>query len=236
VRKPIILLLLIFSFFSIQSYARLSYQLELPSRYIWRGFDLYPENNPAIQPSLTYTMGESGLSLNLWMGFALKERSKLKYFDEIDLTLTYTFMKVNNIEISTGFTHYGFYFAKNFSFKKSTSQEVFISAALPDSPFSPGLTVFYDFNLGSGLYINLEGSRTIRISKKQDSILSASLGFNSRQYIDQTGLSDLSFKYTVPVSLKKIIISPYCSISIPLMKTVNPKTEWWFGVIIALAD
>ena len=49
-------------------------QVDLVSRYVWRGFDLLPDNHPAIQPSLTIDLGESGFSLNVWSSFALAQR------------------------------------------------------------------------------------------------------------------------------------------------------------------
>ena len=33
-------------------------QVDLVSRYIWRGFDLLPDNHAAIQPALTIDLGE----------------------------------------------------------------------------------------------------------------------------------------------------------------------------------
>ncbi|TFG78622.1 MAG: hypothetical protein E4H23_07450, partial [Chrysiogenales bacterium] len=37
-----------------------SVQVDLVSRYIWRGFDLLPDNHAAIQPAFTIDLGESG--------------------------------------------------------------------------------------------------------------------------------------------------------------------------------
>lgn len=77
---------------------------------------MFPENKSAIQPSFTLNFGESGFSIGLWCSFSLGGRDELKYFDEIDLTLVYHFKISEDFSFQAGFSHYGWYFAKNFSF------------------------------------------------------------------------------------------------------------------------
>ena len=136
--------------------AQWSFQADLPSRFIWRGFDLYAEDNPAFQPSATYAFGESGISVNLWGSAALSGRDELAEWDEVDLTLTYAFSPGAGLDAAIGFTHYGWYWADDFDFGDDTTQEAFAALRFTEVSLAPGLTVYYDFNLASGLYASVD--------------------------------------------------------------------------------
>jgi len=204
-------------------------QVDLVSRYVWRGFDLLPDNHMAIQPSLTIDLGRSGFALNVWSSFALANRADFKYSDEIDLTLSYEFAMPEGWELSAGFTHYGYWFAEDFSFKESTSQEVYVTAARTDLPLSPTLSLYYDFNLGSGLYVTLGGSHELKLGEKISMEMGGLIGFNSRQYIDKTGFSDIDLYVKVPLTLGKLTLTPSVNVMIPLLDEVNEDVEFWFG-------
>lgn len=209
-------------------------QVDLVSRYIWRGFDLLPDNHPAIQPSLAINLGASGFSLSVWSSFALAQRGFFKYSDEIDMTLTYAFKVPEGWEVAAGFIHYGYWFAEDFSFKDNTSQEVYVTAARTDLPLSPRLSLYYDFNLGSGLYVTLGGSHELKASEKASVEIGGLVGFNSRHYIDKTGFSDISLYVKAPLALGKLTLTPSLNVMIPLLDEVNEDTEIWFGISAAL--
>jgi len=57
------------------------------SRYIWRGFDLYPDNHSAVQPFVNLTVPDSGWSGSIWMSRAIG--SGFEDFEELDFTLAY---------------------------------------------------------------------------------------------------------------------------------------------------
>jgi uncharacterized protein (TIGR02001 family) len=204
-------------------------QVDLVSRYIWRGFDLLPDNHAAIQPSLTFDLGASGFSLNVWSSFALAQRGTFKYSDEIDVTLSYAFKMPEGWELNAGFTHYGYWFANNFKFKDNTSKEVYATVTKTDLPFSPTLSVFYDFNLGSGFYVTFGGSQRLKVNEKLSVNLGGLIGFNSRQYIDKTGFSDIDLYAKVPLTMGKLTLTPSLNVMIPLLDEVNEDTEIWFG-------
>jgi hypothetical protein len=209
-------------------------QIDLVSRYIWRGFDLLPDNHMAIQPSFTVDLGESGIALNVWSSFALANRGDFKYCDEIDLTLSYDVAMPEGWELSAGFILYGYWFAEDFRFKDSTSPEVFASLTRTDLPLSPQLCVYYDFNLGSGLYVTLGGGHEWKLSEKTSVEAGALIGFNSRQYIDRTGFSDIDIFVKAPLVLGRATLTPSLSVMVPLMDEVNEDTEIWFGFTAAI--
>ncbi|MBA7494240.1 hypothetical protein ES702_04815 [subsurface metagenome] len=225
-KKYLFLLILVFT---VNMNADVIYQFDFTSRYIWRGFDIFPKNKSAIQPSLTLNFGESGFSIGLWCSFSLGGRDELKYSDEIDFTLVYHFKISEDFSFQAGFNHYGWYFAKNFSFKDSTTQEFFVTAVLPEIFLSPTLTVYYDINLGDGLYILLGGGHSVKLSNTITINLSASLGYNGGQWIKNFGFSDLEFDVSLPFKLNKFTISPFFNYTFVFLDSVNENNEIWFG-------
>jgi hypothetical protein len=209
-------------------------QVDLVSRYIWRGFDLLPENHAAIQPCLAVGLGKGGFNLSVWSSFALAKWDEYKGANEIDLILAYTFKTPEKWEVTAGFTHYGYWFAEDFTFKGNTSQEIFASIARTDLPLSPALSVYYDFNLGSGLYVTLGGSQELQVNEKVSVEVGGLIGFNSRQYIDKTGFSDIDLYAKVPLTVGKLTLTPSLNVMIPLLDEVNEDTEIWFGFSAAL--
>jgi uncharacterized protein (TIGR02001 family) len=211
-----------------------SFRLDVTSRYIWRGFDLLPSNNPAFQPSLTYDFGSTGFSLNLWASFALSDRGISKYADEIDLTLTYTFKTPENVSLTLGFTNYGYWFDENFKFEDNTTQEFFVEVGFPKVPFSPRITAFYDINLGDGLYVQLTGEKPVSMSDKISLNLSVALGYNAGFYLPEgadTGFSDLTIGASIPVKIgKTALLSPFVNYTFVFLDAVNEDNELWFGV------
>ncbi len=210
--------------------AGVEYQIDVTSRFIWRGFDLNPQNKPALQPGVTFSFGESGLSLNLWSSFSFSARE----LDELDVTLTYDFKLTRNIALAIGLIHYGWYFVDGFTFKDNTTQEIFATIGLPDLPLAPELTLYYDFANGDGLYFELGIGYSVPLSEELSLELSATLGYNDKLWIAESGLSDLSFCASVPFKIETVTISPSFNIMFILLDAVNPGTnnEIWGGVSI----
>lgn len=228
--KALILAAGMLASFAAPAAAQWSFQIDTMSRYIWRGFDLYAPDNAAFQPSVTYTFGESGLSANVWTSFALGDRATYRTDDEIDLTLTYTVPTGEDFGFSVGLIHYGWYFDRGFSFRGSTTQELFLTAGLPRAFLQPTLSVYYDVNLGSGLYANLKIGREIRLSDKLVWNLTAALGYNNRQWISGSGFSDLALGTGLPIKAGPLTVVPLISWTINFLDEVNPHNEILFGL------
>jgi hypothetical protein len=209
-------------------------QVDLVNRYIWRGFDLLAENHGAIQPALTLDLGESGVSLNLWSSFALAQRGVFKYSDEIDLTISYAFRMPEGWELTAGLINYGYWFADDFKFKDNTSQEVYATISKTDLPLAPQLSIYYDFNLGSGLYVTLNASHELILNEKVSIEAGGLIGFNSQHYIDKTGFSNIDLYAKVSLALGKLTLTPALNVMIPLMDEVNEYTEIWFAFSVVL--
>lgn len=123
------------------------------SRYIWRGQDLYPDNDAAYQPSIDISVPKllfgSDVSLNVWGSFPLHKGHETA--TELDYTLTFTRSVADVFDISVGYTYFDYPKAN----AKSDVQEPWTSITLnkiPVLPIDVSFTVFagYDFEAVSG--------------------------------------------------------------------------------------
>lgn len=234
-KKGFLIILTVFMVVMFNSFelgASIEFKVDFSSRFIWRGFDNESPSKPVIQPSLTYQVEKTGLFLCLWESISFESTERL----ETDIALWYNFKTGENVALSVGITHYGWYFRENFTFKDSTTHELYASLGLLKLPFSPKFTVYYDFHNATGLYFLLEGSHSIELSKNKEKKTSldimGGLGYNHRLYIGGSGFSDVWFGVTVPIEVGKVTISPFIKTSFILLDEVNPgvNNETWFGV------
>jgi len=204
------------------------FTLDFNSRYIWRGFDLNPNNHPVIQPSLSFPLGDTGFSIDLWGSFSFEDKEGY----ETDITLTYELTQSENLSLSIGLIHYGWYFSQDFTFKDDTTQEIFISLALPKLPLSPTLSLYYDFTNGSGLYALCEISHDILLSNHITLKLNSSLGYNEGQWIEGSGFSDVVLSVSLPLHIGNISLTPFLGTVFILLDEVNPgvNNEIYMGL------
>jgi hypothetical protein len=230
--QRIVFALITSALFSQPLIANFNYQLNISSSYIWRGFDLNPTQKMVVQPSVDYSFGKSGLALNLWGSFSFFNRET----NEIDLTLSYTFKAAKNFSLKAGFIHYCLYLAENFSFENDTSQELFISAELPNTITHPSLTIFYDFTNGDGFYLQLETGHSISITPSVQTDFSASLGYNGGQWLAEgvdPGFSDLNIGLAMSLKYKDWIITPYANFTFVLLDALGNDNFFWFGIRVS---
>lgn len=236
-RKQVIFLLLGLLIGTFNGHAGFRFEFDIASTFMWRGFDLY-ENRPAFQPSVTYAFGDSGLSVNVWASFILEDRDIDKELDEVDFTVNYDFQVSENVSLSVGMINYGYYFLPDYSFKNGNTQELYITAGLPRFILGPVLSVYYDFNLGKGWYVELSVGRAIALTEKLNLEIGASLGYNSKLYIDDSGISDLNVSASLPFSVGRLKITPsvnYTHVYLePLYYEEGKKDRFWFGANFAI--
>jgi hypothetical protein len=170
----------------------------------------------------------------MWSSFALADRGMFKHADEIDVTFSYAWIMAPGWEVSGGLICYCYWFADDFSFRNNASPEVFATVARTDLPLSPTLSVYYDFNLGSGFYVTLGGSHEWSVSEKVSVELGGLIGFNGRQYIDRSGFSDIDLYAKMPLTIGRLTLTPSLNVMIPLLDEVNEDMEIWFGFAAAI--
>jgi hypothetical protein len=211
------------------SQVRLSSNVTLVSRYIWRGFDTIPNNKPSLQPSLTLNLGESGLWCNLWSAIALIDTD----FVELDFIVGYDKVLLKEVALCTGIGYFTFPSYRNYPDKNSTSPEIYLGTTFCSIPLSPGLTGYYDFNLGDGLYVTLNLQKSFLLGGK--ALCSTFLLGYTTQYKDigvDPGLSDLCFGLSTDFIFKKLTLTPSLNYVIVPNRTINQENEVWGGLSV----
>jgi hypothetical protein len=213
-------------------YGGFSYQMDVVSGFIWRGFDLNPKHKPVVQPQVTYSFANTGFAVNLFLNFSFADKN----VNETDLTFTYNFKTGENLALTAGFTNYCWPFVDDFSFKDNMTQEFFVSAGFPKLPLAPTVSVYYDINLGDGLYAEIAAAHSITVAKNTSLDLAASLGYNAGLNLadgEKTGFSDLNLSAAIPFKTGKVTITPYAAYTFVLLDAVSLYDHFWFGVSIA---
>ncbi|MDD4909436.1 MAG: hypothetical protein PHR44_01960 [Candidatus Omnitrophica bacterium] len=123
------------------------------SSYIWRGQDLYADNDAAHQPSIDIALPGlfhgTDVSVNIWGSFPLSGGHEDA--EEMDYTITFSRDIGKLLNLSSGYT----YFDYPNTAKTADVQEPWLSATLNKLPLLPldvWLSVFagYDFQVASG--------------------------------------------------------------------------------------
>jgi hypothetical protein len=101
------------------------------SRYIWRGFDSYPNNHSAIQPSVDLDLYETGFGVNVWWSRA--NRNGFENSEEIDYTLYYGKSLFEGKTYATDYTiGWTWYYYPDEPRRIADMQEVFLSLSWPN--------------------------------------------------------------------------------------------------------
>jgi len=199
------------------------------SRYIWRGFDCIANDRPAIQPSITFDFGKSGVWFNAWSAFALADTD----FVELDLVLGYDRVFSEDFTFSAGAGYFTFPSISGFPDKNSTTPEVYAGVTLTSFPLSPNLTLYYDFNMGDGIYATLSVSPEFGVQGR--TIRSSVLVGYTRQYrgleVDP-GFSDICLGISTDLVLKDLTLTPSTNYVIVPNESINDENEIWVGLSV----
>lgn len=228
---PLLTLLMIFHWFAESAFSEIGCRSNLTfvSRYIWRGFDTIVDDRPAIQPSFTFDFGKSGVWFNLWSAVALADTD----FVELDLVLGYDRPLSEHMSLSAGLGYFTFPAMSGYPDNNSATPEVYVGVTANSLPISPSVTLYYDFNLGDGIYSTLSFSKGFRIGTK---VLNTSFSVG---YMDQyqdievdRGFSDICFGVSTDFGYKSITLSPSINYVIVPNETINDEDEFWVGLLI----
>lgn len=124
------------------------------SRYIWRGQDLYGQNDGAHQPSIDIVAPEVlfgvDVGVNLWASFPVDDGHEVG--EEFDYTISFSRDVVEGINASVGYTYFDF---PNLGTSVADVQEPWISVSVDKIPFLPldisfSTFVGYDFDAEQG--------------------------------------------------------------------------------------
>lgn len=217
-KRQWIVFLSVFFFFKIsssvysESSSPLSSSVSLPvySAYVWRG--IVVTDGPVLQPS--YTVSKNGFSINTWTNYNLTDRysdETKNEISEVDLTLSYT--KTLG-EVALGITYAEYLFphqtvtgATGDRFSAHGTREVQLSAALPNLPLSPSLTLVRDIDEIDGFYALFSLSKTLELTREISASFAFSTGAGDKEYnsgyfgIHKTKFDDGNFSASLPVKL-----------------------------------
>ncbi len=198
------------------------------TKYIWRGFDLAPSGEPAIQGGISIDTGK-GIALDIWGSYAQDSDSQL---DELDYTLSWSGQVTESLEMSAGYTLYTFPSVVSAAEAQTESREAFIGFAFPEAFMSPSLTFYNDWEDGDGTYIFLGGSYDFIFTDESAPALSLSLGlgYNDSQWISKSGISDIDLGLSMTFAAGSVEITPSINYIITPEDAVNTDNEFWAGL------
>ena len=228
---------------------KLSVDLEVDyaSRYIWRGIDLIPDNQPAVQPwlNLGYAVTDK-LTVNylLWADYRLVSGADPadrggetdNDWDEFDHVgyLTYDLNDTYSFELG-----YILYYLPSLT----NTQEVYggVTMALPYD-LSTSLYVYYDFDSDTpdGIYAKWAVEGTRKITEYADFVASAGLGYMNYEDEFEDGLADLPLSAGISVDLGhglSTFVSVNYSFTLDALRDngLNNKNEGWVMTGLALS-
>jgi hypothetical protein len=171
--------------------------------YMWRGFELHKDT--AVQPSVGITYG--GFGANLWSDYNGKTEEAV----ETDLTLNYTY-SIDKIGLDAGYIYYGLDGVPD-------TQEFFVAVSY-DILLSPSLTLYYDFDEGTGAFIVASIGYDVPVTKDIAVSLGASASYNAKSKYAIGDYSafhngEISASTSIPV-YEGISISPLLAYSFTL--------------------
>ncbi len=191
------------------------------SSYIWRGFDMLPDNEDAIGSDVKFTLGDSGHSLQLSAIYGLDDTSDI---DEYVATWDYTKPVSPTVDITYGVNYYGY------PQSRADTVEAYMGVAWPPVLLHPALKVFADFGDGEGYYITAGISHTAPAGN-QDLNFAASVGYTDGYRDVEPGVSDINFSVSSPFDVGTVVVTPSVNYTVTPEDTVNTEDgEFWFGI------
>jgi len=189
------------------------------SDYVWRGF--LENRTLSVQPNLWMTLGD--VTVSSWMN-ASRTGPNGRSFTERDLTVEYS-RTVSDWTLSGGWTNFTFVDVSVDRY----SNEIYGSIARKNY-LSPTLHIYQDVHQGSGSYVSLDVSHEYPVWRSKMTLSpQLSVGYNHRQWIDASTLSDANLGLTlnVPVVGDRLRIAPAVNYSKGLNASFFEDHLYW---------
>ena len=203
------------------------YTLDYTSKYIWRGWDLTPNNKSAVQPGVSYSQGS--MEFGYWSSFAVSNRDELSSLDEFDVYFSYGGSLGETTEYSVGLTYYSWLNADNFSFGDYATPEPFVTVTDSRMPYGLSFGLYYDLNLGDGMYVQASGGHSMNFAERAVD-LSLSVGYNGGQWGADTGISDIVVSAGSSFEFSFGSLSPAVYYAIIPEESINSDNQFWFSL------
>lgn len=210
---------------AVETYGDIAYV----SKYVWRGFDLAPQNDSAIQGGV-YLNWKSGMTFNVWGSYNLDSDMQL---DELDYTLGYATNLSDNVGLSAGYTHYTFPSFITGAETQVESSEVSLGFSFPKAALKPAITVYEDYEQGDGTYIYLSGSKDFALNlgeQPQVFTFKIGAGYNNGYWAPVSSLTNIDLSLSTTFNSGTVAITPSINYTINQEDAVNTENELWVGV------
>ncbi|MHC1744690.1 MAG: hypothetical protein AB9873_16905 [Syntrophobacteraceae bacterium] len=137
-----------------------TFYVDFLNQYVWRGYALSDaQKGMVIQPSAT--LSYRGFSLNVWGNFDTADRNPVEpemgaAWNETDITLSYTYELVKNLNASVGMIYYALD-------KVDDSFEVYAGLAYTFPWLTVGVTGYREISHYPGWWVTLDLSKNIKL-------------------------------------------------------------------------
>ncbi len=232
------------------SKVHLDAKVEHVQKYMWRGLDVLPDDDGAVQPDFTLDLGETGFYVGLWGSFGYD--SKWRIWDELDFYGGYysTFMEETRhaVDFDFGYT----YFLFPSQGRSVDTQEVAFAFSLPKllpnigpSNIVPYTTFYYGWSTegtaDEGLWVKLGASYDLPIpnlmpqQKEQALSIYVETFHNdgAQSFQTKTGWSHLATGISTSIEWHKLVFTPGINYQWSWEDTVNSENEFWFTFSIS---
>ncbi len=189
------------------------FDLSDTSAYVWRGWVLH--DGACFQPDLWVAVGD--VTVTSWMNMRHSGGGDVN-LDEHDLTVDYS-RAVKRVTLSAGWTNYRYR-----GLNSGHSNEFYVGARA-DVPLQPGVQIYQDVEQGTGTYVSLSAGHEVPLGKRLSAAGQVALGYNSHQYIEGSGFSDVAVtaKLSIPIPSARAALEPMLIYSHSLMPDQFPS-------------
>lgn len=168
--------------------------VDLFSHYVWRGF--VPTDAFSFQPTVWAKVKE--FTISSWSSFAKDQPGGPAI--EHDFTVDYTKAVSKTTTLSVGYINY---FFPSLDVGRHSDEFYVVSAFA--TILNPTVKAYFDVHEGKGTYLNFGISQPIPIPVQLKGVAltpSFALGYNDKQWIDESAWNDANFglKLTVPIN------------------------------------
>lgn len=199
------------------------------SQYVSRGEVVM--DRAAAQPWATAELAGTGLSLEFWSSFAANDREVTDAADEINVIAAYSgsFVPGAALGYTLGYVQYAW---PNALGEEQHSEEMFVGLSF-DHLVAPALTVYRDFGLVDGTYVEAALAPTFELPHPVVSSVSVGASRGLSDIGQDFGFQDITLGASLGLSVGWMTISPAVGWT-TASEAINPDdTAFWSGVSIS---
>ncbi len=231
-----VLTVMLFASIAVPAHSQIIAESAVVTDYMWRGFNVL-NGAPAVQPTVTGILGNTGFDVNAWFSFALRDRVEktmpdsddtISDLDEMDLTLTYS-RDIGLFNARAGvFTYHLFTHDEYPDLSYTFVREAFAGVTFLTLPLTPWVVFNYELMEDDGYdwYLEAGLEHVLMFGKGQPVVLSAHAGWYKAEWIEPGlggKLTDLSMTVALPHEAGRWTMTPWLSAAHSPREVINPS-------------